>query len=1568
MRKPLRSQIRFLRFLAKPLLIFLLISCQTSWVAGQVVDMDACNCLSNQSFPGNGQFRADLTLSGFTPGDTWYIAENEVSGLYHMASLNPPSNPIAFITGPAGFALTETSPGVYEMSGKHVDGLGFSIVLTNGGSNPGDSIPFVLGVGACTYPDPQIAGDHFVCEEQTLDYSVTGQAGSSYLWSLSSGGAITSPTDESEVTIAWNADDPGPHSLYVTETASNGCVVTENISIGIEDTIALACNNMVQVSLNSDCEGVLTADMFLEDMQFEDDSYELILSTLGGTLIPGTTITSDLVGQQIMVTVLHSCSSNSCWSLMTVEDKIDPEMNCTVDTVQCGEPYGPEEIGFPVTFLTPPDSIGPHSYEVQGIDLCAPLILTYHDDILLNDCQNEFSSYVVRRWDAIDGSGNTSVCYDTIKTTRTGLADLIFPANWDGLNGHNPFLDACGDWPKLWNGHPDPVYTGYPEGALCGNLQIDFTDIHIPICGENSFKVIRKWFVMDECTSEVFDTNQIIAIMDLDPPIVTIVQDVEVTTDEYKCSATVDLPLPTVLYECNSWTYTVGYKLADENGNPPPPSAPYVTDSKVRENSNGTYSLLDMPLGQTWVKYTVTDACHNATDAFFEVKVVDSLPPVAICDHHTVVSLNEDGFGYALAETFDDGSWDNCSDVTFKVRRGVNACGVPANTWLDGLTFCCDDIGKEIMVELQVTDAGNFSNTCMALVEVQDKRFPTITCPPDITVSCGFFIPDFSIFGTVVDDAALAKPIILDDPENPHTGTGYLWGYDGIARDNCGVEVEIISEVEVINQCGVGTITRVFRATDDQGNHTDCTQVIDIVDFDPFYINVQNPIDTRDDVIWPKDYVLHGCLNGETDPESLPTGYDEPVILDDDCSLVAYDYDDVVFQYVEGYCYKIVRTWKVIDWCQFDQANPRGAGYWEYNQLIMVVDDELPIFTSGCETEPLINQLNDDGCSATVHLTATATDDCTNENKLKWNYEIDVDSDGIIDYFGNKNTVSKNFPYGEHKIKWFVEDECGNVSSCVRYFYVEDHKKPTPVCYDGIVTVPMPTTGTVEVFAKSFNICNHCESGSYDNCTPWDQLRFSFSSDVNDVSRVFSCDDIPNGILDTIEIEMWVTDLAGNQEFCNTHLILQDNQDICPDAAPVVYDLAGTVMSVNHHRLQGVEIQLDGHGSEFPLTTHTNHNGVFSYNDVYAFQNYNLTAYSDEDPMGGISTLDLVLIQKHLLGLKPLDTPERIIAADINGSGSISAADLLDLRKLILGVYDELPNNDSWIFVDAEANYDNPSNPFPADRIREINGLRFHSLQNNFTGIKVGDVNESMQLQSGTSLEGRNLAVEYLKVADMEIMPGQVVLLEVYPDQSRLLLGMQFTLDYDKDKLIFKGMESGQIPVGKDNYSLFSPGNGWVTFSWNQAEEMNTDSGKPLFTLTFEGVKKGNLSQLVSINSAVIAPEMYTGSGDGYETQSLALRFEGDGQESASMILYQNSPNPFSGVTLVGYYLPLVAQAELSIFDLNGKLVYQRTNAPGQGYGSFEVDAEKAELTEGVYYYRIQAGSEMLTRKMIVIR
>ena len=121
----------------------------------------------------------------------------------------------------------------------------------------------------------------------------------------------------------------------------------------------------------------------------------------------------------------------------------------------------------------------------------------------------------------------------------------------------------------------------------------------------------------------------------------------------------------------------------------------------------------------------------------------------------------------------------------------------------------------------------------------------------------------------------------------------------------------------------------------------------------------------------------------------------------------------------------------------------------------------------------------------------------------------------------------------------------------------------------------------------------------------------------------------------------------------------------------------------------------------------------------------------DSDYINGVTVLDLVLIQKHVLGLERITQPELIIAADIDNNGRVTTADLSELRKLILGLYTELPDNNSWRFVDATHDFDAAGAVFPFPEVLTIQNLSFDRLSEDFIGIKIGDVSGNAIANSG---------------------------------------------------------------------------------------------------------------------------------------------------------------------------------------------------------------------------------------------
>jgi len=105
---------------------------------------------------------------------------------------------------------------------------------------------------------------------------------------------------------------------------------------------------------------------------------------------------------------------------------------------------------------------------------------------------------------------------------------------------------------------------------------------------------------------------------------------------------------------------------------------------------------------------------------------------------------------------------------------------------------------------------------------------------------------------------------------------------------------------------------------------------------------------------------------------------------------------------------------------------------------------------------------------------------------------------------------------------------------------------------------------------------------------------------------------------------------------------------------------------------------------DFTATTMTNEVGNFSIENITAADDltFEIEVDNNDNPLNGVSTFDYVLGAKHILGITPFDMAFKYIAMDINGSGSITAFDLVQMRNLILGITTEFPNNTAWRFIE----------------------------------------------------------------------------------------------------------------------------------------------------------------------------------------------------------------------------------------------------------------------------------------------
>lgn len=90
-------------------------------------------------------------------------------------------------------------------------------------------------------------------------------------------------------------------------------------------------------------------------------------------------------------------------------------------------------------------------------------------------------------------------------------------------------------------------------------------------------------------------------------------------------------------------------------------------------------------------------------------------------------------------------------------------------------------------------------------------------------------------------------------------------------------------------------------------------------------------------------------------------------------------------------------------------------------------------------------------------------------------------------------------------------------------------------------------------------------------------------------------------------------------------------------------------------------------------------------------------------------------------------------------------------------------------------------------------------------------------------------------------------------------------------------------------------------------------------------------------------------------------------QAPTAFALYQNYPNPFNPTTIIRYSIPKLSSVSIKLFDLIGNEVMTLLNEE-KSPGNYELELDASGIASGVYVYKLQAGSIIQSKKMILLR
>ena len=376
--------------------------------------------------------------------------------------------------------------------------------------------------------------------------------------------------------------------------------------------------------------------------------------------------------------------------------------------------------------------------------------------------------------------------------------------------------------------------------------------------------------------------------------------------------------------------------------------------------------------------------------------------------------------------------------------------------------------------------------------------------------------------------------------------------------------------------------------------------------------------------------------------------------------------------------------------------------------------------------------------------------------------------------------------------------------------------------------------------------------------------------------------------------------------------------------------VSGTITNAEQAPIINVTLHFEGTGSESmtPVDIGVDTLGRFSLADLPVNQAYTVTPSKMGAIDNGITTFDLVLMSKHILGVTPFTDTTQIIAADVNLSGSITAFDIVQVRRIILGLTDTL-NAGAWRFLPEQI------------ELASLNDLSELS----FVGIKTGDVNHSADLSLFTTAEPRSAELTIpIIVQDKKVQAGEIISIPFTRATNNALIGFQYTLDFDAETLELIEFSSTTLPnFSQENLNIRHKDKGHIAMSW-----FDTQNPAPtdLFTLQFRAKQAGQLSELLSLSNVITKVEGYTKTE---EVVDVVLQFSPISNNANVQVF----PNPIATANLnITTNLQEGQALKIALLSMDGKVIQQDKKQVTEGEQTIQLPISTS-LETGMYLLKI---------------
>ena len=218
-----------------------------------------------------------------------------------------------------------------------------------------------------------------------------------------------------------------------------------------------------------------------------------------------------------------------------------------------------------------------------------------------------------------------------------------------------------------------------------------------------------------------------------------------------------------------------------------------------------------------------------------------------------------------------------------------------------------------------------------------------------------------------------------------------------------------------------------------------------------------------------------------------------------------------------------------------------------------------------------------------------------------------------------------------------------------------------------------------------------------------------------------------NGKSALIPVSIWVVDEAGNKDYCNTYVLFQDNgtadrpEGVCKDTTltPAAILVNGTLFNESKEAIEKATVKVVANGvKRWRMSSRTQQ--VHMLTHLYLTKEIYPSRLCATTTQWMVSVRSIWSWYKTYYRGKTFSSPYKMIAADVDHNNEINVIDLLELRKISIGVYDAFPKQRKLEVYSGSLMYSMiPPIHGHIRYLKKMDGLD-HDVQVEFTGVKVG--------------------------------------------------------------------------------------------------------------------------------------------------------------------------------------------------------------------------------------------------------